>query len=68
MGYNEVEDYLIGRLKEMEITNPKIVRTPSGLFIAYPQPGSFETWQASCYKDDKEQYHFEYTKDSKLLY
>ena len=66
MGYNEEEKYFKDKLKEMEIYNPKIVKRPSGLYIAYPQPGELATWQASCYKDDEGQYHFEYTKDSTI--
>ena len=65
MGDNFEEKSFKEKLKDMGITNPKIVRRPSGLYIAYPQPGSSETWKASYYKDDEESYHFEYTNDVK---
>ena len=65
MGYNFEEKNFKEKLKDMGISDPKILRRPSGLYIAYPQPGSSETWKASYYKDDEDRYHFEYTNDVK---
>lgn len=62
MGYSLDEKTFKDKLKDMGITNPKIVKRPSGLYIAYPEPGSKGTWQASYYKDD-DGYHFEYTNN-----
>ena len=58
MGYSE-EKIFREKLSAFGIKNPKIIVSPSGVLIAYPEPGSHETWKASFYQDDKEQYHFE---------
>ena len=63
MGYDLREKNFKEKLNEMGLEKPKIVKSPSGLYIAYPQPGSTETGKASYYEDD-EGTHYEYTNDS----
>lgn len=58
MCYSE-EKIFREKLSAFEIKNPKIIVSPSRVLIAYPEPGTNETWRASFYQDDKEQYHFE---------
>ncbi len=47
------------KLRAFGIYDSKIIERPSGVLIAYPQPGEDEKWKASFYQDEKEQYHFE---------
>ena len=59
MGYSIEETIFREKLLTFGIKNPKIIESPSGVLIAYPEPGSDENWRASFYKDDQEIYHFE---------
>jgi hypothetical protein len=59
MGISVEEKIFRKKLRAFGIYYPKIMERPSGVLIAYPQPGEAEKWKASFYQDEKEQYHFE---------
>ena len=58
MGYSIEETIFREKLRAFGIKDPKIIQSPSGVLIAYPQPGSDETWKASYFHEENQRFEY----------
>ena len=58
MGISVAEKKFRENLLAFGIEDPKIIVSPSGVLIAYPQPGSDETWKASYFHEENQRFEY----------
>lgn len=58
MGISVEEKIFREKLRAFGINDPKIIESPSGVLIAYPQPGSDETWKASYFHEENQRFEY----------
>ena len=58
MGYSIEETIFREKLLAFGIKDPKVIERPSGMLIAYPQPGSDETWKASYFHEEDQRFEY----------
>lgn len=56
--YSEEEKIFRQKLRAFGIKDPKIIESPNGVLIAYPKPGSNDTWKASYFHEDNQRFEY----------